>query len=280
VSSLLQRVVTPPPGILLRELRLNRNMSQKELAAALRRSNATVVKLERGLHKPTIEETLLFDRTFRLPVGTTGSLLEHVSGTAAARDIETYELRSLLPVGPLDLVTTAVREEVRIGTQGVVEVKVRQRVHAVRDNPGSYWFAYAQGSGQPTIRVWPDWRCDVGEWPRLLTAGRLAQEIRLTGGPMHVGEEREFSFAIRYDNRDNPATEDGLHRRVGTPTLAWMKMRVMVPPHGAMIKKVTWTDRAAEPHPGEVHLVRQESKVLSWDRPGAVTCGFFYRLAS
>jgi transcriptional regulator with XRE-family HTH domain len=276
----LQRAVTPPPGILLRELRLDRNMSQKELAAALRRSNATVVKLERGLHAPTLEELRLFDRTFRLPAGTTGSLLDHVSGTAAARDIETYELRSRLPVGPLDLVTTAVREEVRIGRHGVVEVRVLQRVHAVRDNPGSYWFAYAQGSGQPTIRVVTEWGCVTGQWPRLLTAGRLAQEIRLTGGPMKVGEEREFGFTIRYDNRDNPATEDGLHRRVGTPTLAWMKMRVLVPPGGAMIKKVTWTDRAAEPLPGEVHLVRQQSKVLSWDRPGAVTCGFYYWLAS
>jgi transcriptional regulator with XRE-family HTH domain len=280
VSSLLERAVSPPAGVLLRSLRLDRNLSQKELAAALRRSNATVVKLERGRSEPTVEELRRYDRSLRLPEGTTGSLLDHVSGTTAARDIETYELRSLLPVGPLDLVTTAVREEVRIGSRGVVQVRVQQRVHAVRDNPGSYWFPYAQGSGQPTIRVSPELGCVLGGWPRLLIAGRLAQEIRLTGGPMHVGEERQFGFTIRYDNRDNPATEDGLHRRVGTPTLAWMKMRVMVPPGGAMIKKASWTDRSAEPRATEVHLVRQESKVLSWDRPGDVTCGFFYWLAS
>lgn len=280
MSTFGQDIIGPPTAGVLRALRVERNLSQRALAARIHRSNARIVGWEHGRCAPTVEELALCDTAFRLPKGATGALVDHSAGPAAAKDIETYELRSRLPRGALDLVTVAVQEEVQIARRGVYLVRVWQRVHAVRRNPGSYWFPYAVGTGRPTIRVSPEWRCTQGGWPRLLTAGRVAQEIRLAGGPMEIGEEREFRFTIRYDNWDNPVTETGIHRRVGTPTLTSIKMRVMVPPGGAIIKQATWTDRATEPVAGEVHLLRQAHKVLHWDRPSDQTCGFLYWLAS
>lgn len=251
-------------------------MSQKAFGASIRRSNSVIGRWERGLDEPTVEELPHCELALGLPVGT---LLTYHSGSPLRRDIETFTLRSLLD-GATDLVTTAVHETVHLGNQGLCWVDVQQRSQAIRSGVGSYWLVYAQGAGLPTIRIERWHGCAPGGWPRLLTAGRVAQELKLTGGPMRIDEQREFGFRIRYDNRDNPPHEAGLHRRVGSPTLAWMKMRVNVPPGGAMVKKATWLDRNAPPVEESVYLLRQEQKLLHWDRPNSHTYGFVYWLTS
>jgi transcriptional regulator with XRE-family HTH domain len=265
-----------PLGLALRSFRADRNMSQKAFGASIRRSNSLIGRWERGLDEPTIGDLPECDLALGLPIGT---LLTYHSGSPLRRDIETFTLRSLLD-GAADLVTTAVHESVRIGTRGLYRVDVQQRSHAIRRGVASYWVVYAQGEGQPTVRVEPLSGCTVESWPRLLTAGRVAQELKLGGGPMQIGEERVFRFRIRYDDRDNPEQEAGLHRRVGTPTLAWLKMQVLLPPGGALIKQATWLDRCAPPIAEAVHLLRQEQKLLHWDRPTDHTYGFAYWLTS
>jgi hypothetical protein len=208
-------------------------------------------------------------------------MIGYVSGSAARRDIETVTLRGLLPPGATDTVTVTVREDVWIGPRGIHQIDIGQRIHALRAGATSYWFLYAHGAGLPRIRVSTRGGCQLGSYPRLLAAGRVAQEIVLDGGPMRLDEERDFGFVITYSNRDNPVLEAGLHRRVGTPTLASMKMRVIVPPGvQALVTQGTWHHRDREIEPERVHLLRQGRKLLTWHRPNLHTYGFTYRLSS
>jgi transcriptional regulator with XRE-family HTH domain len=262
----------------LRSFREDRGLSQRTLAAALRRSNSTVCGWERGHYEPTAQELPQVDRALGIP---TGTMLGYLSGSPARRDIETFTLRSLLPPGAIDTVTVSVHEDVWINARGISQVGVEQRLHALRAGVTSYWFLYAQGAGQPRIRVVQTRGCRLGGYPRQLARGRVAQELVLDGGPMRLGEVRDFGFVIAYSNRDNPELESGLHRRVGTPTLASMKMRVIVPPGvHALVEQGTWRDRHQRPEPERVHLVRQGQKLLHWKRPNLYTYGFTYRLSS
>lgn len=270
--------VLPLFGSALRSFREDRGLSQRALAATLHRSSSTICGWERGHYEPVPDELPQLDRALGVP---TGTMLGYASGSPVRRDIETVTLRSLLPPGATDSVSTAVHEEVWIGVRGIHQVVVRQWLHALRAGTTSYWFLYAQGAGLPRIRVFPRSGCELGGYPRQLAAGRVAQEIVLHGGAMRLGEVRDFSFVIKYSNRDNPELEVGLHRRVGTPTLGSMKMRVVVPPGAhAMVEQGTWRDRDHPPEIERVHLLRQEQKLLHWNRPNLYTYGFTYRLSS
>ena len=254
---------------------MDRGLTQKTFARRVSRSISTVSGWERGHHEPTAADVPTVDRALRVPIGTTSSLL---SRSPAYRDVETFTLRSLLPPGATDSVTVAVLEDLFIGEHGVGHAVVRQRLHGLRGQYSSYWFIYAQGPDRPRLRVTPRAGCLLGGFPRLLTAGRVAQEIKLAGPPLRIGEERDFAFVVTYGTRDNPIQETGLHRRVGTPTLSLLKMRVTFPQDGALVTQCTWPDRYDEPTVERAHLLRQPTKVLHWSRPDEHSYGITWRL--
>jgi transcriptional regulator with XRE-family HTH domain len=259
----------------LRMLREERGLSQREVARRVRRSNTTVSDWERGRHEPALHELPAIDGALAVPLGTLSS---YHSGSTARLDLETLTLRGLLPEGALNSVTVRVHEDLTIDEHGVRCVVVDQWVHALRDGVRSYAFVWAQEPGPPRLRISAGRGCRVRTVAYSMTSGRMVQDLHFDRPALYAGQEHVFRFTVVYGDRANPRNETDLHRRVGTPTLRLLTMQARLNPHGGLVRQGTWADRDDGLQVERAWRVGREGKVLRWDRPGGQTCGLTWTL--
>lgn len=261
-------------GDALRAARTDRGWTLAELSDRLKAagasiSRATLSAWERGAYLPDLDSRI---STVELTLGLPACLLTArlFEAAQARRDLETYDLRRLLPRGATETVTTAVDEVATVGTRGLIDmIEVEQRLRALRSGDTSYYFMHWEDSAASRVRVTAKAGCVVVGPPRRLAAGRMAVELRLTGGPLAAGEERAFRFQVHHKYFGAPERED-VHLRVATPMLESYVLRLNFPfaTGDVLVRRCHWLDRHAPEQVERVEFLRgRRGTVLRWARP-------------